>query len=65
MSVAGFDVGSQASTVAIARKRGIDVLLNKVERLCCAVDRRASLVAYSPHEGLVTMMSVQPPCLLR
>jgi heat shock protein 4 len=29
MSVAGFDVGSQTSTVAVARKRGIDVLLNK------------------------------------
>ena len=29
MSVAGFDIGSQTSTVAVARKRGIDVLLNK------------------------------------
>lgn len=29
MSVAGFDIGSQSSTVAVARKRGIDVLLNK------------------------------------
>lgn len=28
-SVAGFDIGSQTSTVAVARKRGIDVLLNK------------------------------------
>ena len=29
MSVAGFDIGSQTSCVALARKRGIDVLLNK------------------------------------
>lgn len=29
MSVAGFDVGNDTSCVAIARKRGIDVLLNK------------------------------------
>lgn len=29
MSVAGFDIGSQTSCVAVARKRGIDVLLNK------------------------------------
>ena len=29
MSVAGFDIGSQTCTVAVARKRGIDVLLNK------------------------------------
>lgn len=29
MSVAGFDIGSQSTTVAVARKRGIDVLLNK------------------------------------
>lgn len=29
MSVAGFDIGSQTSTVAVARKRGIDVVLNK------------------------------------
>ncbi|KAK9830242.1 hypothetical protein WJX72_010520 [[Myrmecia] bisecta] len=28
-SVAGFDIGDAASTVAVARKRGIDVLLNK------------------------------------
>lgn len=28
-SVAGFDIGSQTSTVAVARKRGIDVVLNK------------------------------------
>ena len=29
MSVAGIDVGDQASCVAVARKRGVDVLLNK------------------------------------
>lgn len=29
MSVAGFDVGDQACCIAVARKRGIDVLLNK------------------------------------
>lgn len=29
MSVAGFDLGDQASCIAVARKRGIDVLLNK------------------------------------
>ena len=29
MSVAGFDIGSQTCTVAVARKRGIDVVLNK------------------------------------
>lgn len=29
MSVAGIDVGDQASCIAVARKRGVDVLLNK------------------------------------
>lgn len=29
MSVAGFDIGDQSSCIAVARKRGIDVLLNK------------------------------------
>ena len=29
MSVVGFDVGNDASCVALARKRGIDVLMNK------------------------------------
>lgn len=29
MSVAGFDIGDQATCIAVARKRGIDVLLNK------------------------------------
>lgn len=29
MSVAGIDIGDQASCVAVARKRGVDVLLNK------------------------------------
>ena len=29
MSVAGFDIGDQACCIAVARKRGIDVLLNK------------------------------------
>lgn len=29
MSVVGFDVGNDSSCVALARKRGIDVLLNK------------------------------------
>lgn len=30
MSVAGFDIGDQSSCIAVARKRGIDVLMNKV-----------------------------------
>ena len=30
MSVAGFDVGNACSCVALARKRGVDVLMNKV-----------------------------------
>ena len=29
MSVAGFDLGDQSSCIAVARKKGIDVLLNK------------------------------------
>jgi heat shock 70kDa protein 4 len=29
MSVAGIDIGDQASCIAVARKRGVDVLLNK------------------------------------
>ena len=29
MSVAGFDIGDQSTCIAVARKRGIDVLLNK------------------------------------
>ncbi len=29
MSVCGFDVGNDTSCVALARKRGIDVLMNK------------------------------------
>ena len=29
MSVAGFDIGDQTSCIAVARRRGIDVLLNK------------------------------------
>lgn len=29
MSVAGFDIGDQSSCIAVARKRGIDVLMNK------------------------------------
>lgn len=29
MSVAGFDIGDQCSCIAVARKRGIDVLMNK------------------------------------
>lgn len=29
MSVAGFDIGNDGSCVALARKRGVDVLMNK------------------------------------
>lgn len=45
MSVAGFDIGDQASCVAVARKRGIDVLLNKESKRECP-----SVVAFGPKQ---------------
>ena len=45
MSVAGFDVGDQASCVAVARKRGIDVLLNKESKR-----ETPSVVAFGPKQ---------------
>ena len=32
MSVAGIDIGSSKSCIAVARKRGIDVLMNKTSK---------------------------------
>lgn len=45
MSVAGFDIGDQASCVAVARKRGIDVLLNKESKR-----ETPSVVAFGPKQ---------------
>ena len=45
MSVAGFDLGDQASCVAVARKRGIDVLLNKESKRECP-----SVVSFGPKQ---------------
>ena len=32
MSVAGIDIGSSKACIAVARKRGIDVLMNKTSK---------------------------------
>lgn len=45
MSVTGFDVGDQASCVAVARKRGIDVLLNKESKR-----ETPSVIAFGPKQ---------------
>ena len=45
MSVTGFDIGDQTSCVAVARKRGIDVLLNKESKRECP-----SVVAFGPKQ---------------
>ena len=60
MSVAGFDIGNQASCVAVARKRGIDVLMNKESKR-----ETPSVVAFGSKNRLlgtdaVGSMSVNP-----
>ncbi len=60
MSVAGFDVGNQASCVAVARKRGIDVLMNKESKR-----ETPSVIAFGPKNrslgtDAVGSMSINP-----
>ena len=45
MSVAGIDIGDQKSCIAVARKRGIDVLMNKESKR-----ETPSLVAFGPKQ---------------
>ncbi|KAK9813890.1 hypothetical protein WJX73_003481 [Symbiochloris irregularis] len=45
MSTTGFDIGDQTSCVAVARKRGIDVLLNKESKRECP-----SVISFGPKQ---------------
>ena len=48
MSVAGIDVGDQATCVAVARKRGVDVLLNRESKR-----ESPTLVSFGPKQRLL------------
>lgn len=53
MSVAGFDVGDQCSCIAVARKRGIDVLMNKESKR-----ETPSIVAFNAKQRLLGTAAV-------
>ena len=53
MSVAGFDVGDQCSCIAVARKRGIDVLMNKESKR-----ESPSIVAFNTKQRLLGTAAV-------
>ncbi|DBB16364.1 hypothetical protein WJX82_007687 [Trebouxia sp. C0006] len=53
MSVAGFDIGDQCSCIAVARKRGIDVLMNKESKR-----ETPSIVAFNAKQRLLGTAAV-------
>jgi len=53
MSVAGFDIGDQCSCIAVARKRGIDVLMNKESKR-----ETPSVVAFNAKQRLLGTAAV-------
>lgn len=52
MSVAGFDVGNDTSCVALARKRGIDVVMNKESKR-----ETPAVVNFGKHRGPYSIRS--------
>ena len=53
MSVAGFDVGDQCTCIAVARKRGIDVLMNKESKR-----ESPSVIAFNTKQRLLGTAAV-------